>query len=511
MSQIKITCNSCGANVVIDGKSAKCPFCGNIAVRPKPKSQSNESANIEELDVYFLDPNITEVQFDELFKNNVIDKDPDKIIDGNNTELISLTFIRFNGSYVGSFTCLSGSERVNYIRRSNGETSWNERVVDIEYVPFQAQLRGEYVVDVCIDKEMFDNLLDEPNDTIQFMQRSTKTQPLRKVEVDDIADEFSVDSHRVIESIEVGIDRINDRTLFPNRGYPLLDETVWEAAYNLAPEPSKDISPTFDYSIDDAKAFVALFYLRTYKHKDVSGLFVVDAGDGTVWGEVEAPGFFELTGRAISSIFGSVKRLFSQSVENVAAVPGLMAVLASKATTSKSISNNTYSEKNSSGLLSQNQTEPDKKILTLQEIERQYLSGMITKKQFSEARFRVLTNNTELRQIKTAQTIEQSEGTSNKKVGSIIERNNNTQTVKNTVLDTINSIDSKEKKGSLNNDEAHKERTKIFGSIISSSNNSSSSQSHAKSKKACVKCGCHAIHTMVVCPNCGCKDFAIIE
>ncbi len=505
-----MTCDSCGANVVINGKSGQCHFCGNIVLRPKPKTDSSEGNNIDELETFLLEPTITESQFDALFKQNVIDKDPEKITDENNTDLISLAFIRYSGSYTGSFTCLSGRERVNYIRRSNGESSWNERVVDIEYEPFQAQLHGEYIVDVCVDKEMFDNLLDTPNDTIQFMQRSTKYQALKKIELDDIASQFDIDAGRIRESIELGIERINDRTLFPNRVYPLIDETVTEAAYNQAPTPSKDISATFDYSIENAIAFTAFFYLRTYQQKENTGLFVADAGDGTVWGEADEPGIFELTGRALSSLFGSVKKFFSQSAEGVAAVPGLMAVLASKAATSKSIINTAFAEKKTIFPIDDNQSRNENhghKKTTLRELEEQYENGSINKKQFFEARFKLLTNNAELQNISATGPNLQSSFALKSPTVSIVELKKYRSDEEDNTLRILNNIDDRRKQGSISQDDAIKEKSMLFGSISSGKKDSESKPSQLNKKKECAKCRHQTISSMVICPNCGSKNF----
>lgn len=349
MEETKVICSACGAAVIVRGKSTRCLFCGSITTRPKPITNNSADAKLEELDFFVIPPTMSEADFDTCFKENVIEKDPDKIGDLGITEIFPVVFVRYSGTYSGSFTCMAGRERVNYVRRSNGEHSWNEKVVDIEYEPFQAQIAGNFVVDACVDVTLLEDVLSPPSDGVLFMQNSTAVQGFKKADIDDVANEFDLDSEEITHSIQQAIEHINDGTLFPNRVYPLIESEVHDAAFKQAPAPSENISATFSHTVNGTVAFVALFYARGYKQKDQDRMFLFDAGDGTYWGEADEPGFLELTGRAVSSLFSSMKRMISGSAAGVAAVPGLAVFLASKSATTPTSSVETPSVRPESG------------------------------------------------------------------------------------------------------------------------------------------------------------------
>ena len=317
MEETKIICSSCGASVAVKGKSVRCPYCGGITTRPKPKGADLTDAKIND-EIFVIYPTFSESDFDASYKENVLNKDPEYISNVTSTARFFYIFNRHYGSYSGSFTCRAGRERVHYVQHRNEQSTWNERMVDIEYEPFQAQLKGKFGIDVLatvvtdfFDKhneiigidnsqrtmtleastrlnelqDIEDMCLDVFTNGRVFLEASTKTQELRSVDIDEFATEFDLDVEKIAEAIEDAISTDD------NRLHALIADQVQRAAVKQAPAPSKNISATFDHSINNVVTFVAAFYTRKYKHIDKLEFFIVDAGDGSFFGAVDEPEF----------------------------------------------------------------------------------------------------------------------------------------------------------------------------------------------------------------------------
>jgi hypothetical protein len=304
MSVANVVCNACGAAFNIDGAVGNCPFCGTTSQPSRVHSESKANNTDVFSNFMLLTPTISEADFEAAFNENVIAKDPEIIVN-DDAVFFDEPFIRFQGTFTGTFTCRAGQERVNYIPRSNNNSSWNERRVDIEYVPFQAPIRGSFTVDVCVE-----DVASEIGG-VDFMQASTRTQNLDPVKLDDLIEKFRIDVDQIKRSFNLGFERYDDGSLGPARLYPLIEEDVLDAALDAAPSPSKDFAVTFDYVVTKQTPFLAFFFIRAYTQRDEECGYIMDAGDGTYDGEAEEPGLLELSGRAVSHLVGSMKKWFS--------------------------------------------------------------------------------------------------------------------------------------------------------------------------------------------------------
>jgi hypothetical protein len=307
MRSTGVECNSCGAQLTISGGIGECVFCGNVTKTDIVDAVNAASDEGQLPELFELPVTISDDQFEESFKEHVINKDPAYIVDQGNTEFSAAIFLRFEGNISGTFTCLAGRERINYVTRSNGDRTWSERRVDIEYAPFSSPFRADFVIDLCVGSEYFsdDEITGEIFPLAEWLESSTKTQTIQSAALS----EEDISNFR--EQLQTALASVENGRLISTRLLPLIEEAAQSAAYDAAPDPCKDITPVYEYTIAEYTPFLAYHYTRSYVKNGEEMYFIVDAGDGTFTGEADEPGAMELAGRSVKGVVSSLKKWFS--------------------------------------------------------------------------------------------------------------------------------------------------------------------------------------------------------
>lgn len=268
MKVCELGCQRCGAKLDFASAptSAECPYCGQTMVI------SNSDAKAISYDA-MIPIKLDRQQFEEKTLEFLAagELTPDDLLIAFSVKVdlhpIYVPFRRHTVFFKGTMTGEVGHERTHYVRvLKNGEYV-DEKRTEIDWEYFERDFEGRKILDVCLAQRIDEEVLKK-------LQSATEEQELSG---------FSPDLVRG-HAIEPAIQQVKADEIFTTRGYPRLEEAIWDSATSKAPRLHRDLKISFNYRVADSTLFLSGVWLQTYEYEGNSFRLAMDGSSGEVFG-----------------------------------------------------------------------------------------------------------------------------------------------------------------------------------------------------------------------------------
>lgn len=284
MVELNITCPSCGAKVKIEKnkKRINCEFCQTLISYPNSnKNQGFDSdLTISSLPLVYRTLAINPADAILKVKSDLSGrggKQRDLIENGTivKSMLLEVPYIRFSVEYDAKCFCQIGKEKINFrdVTSLGGTTSY-QKVIDLEYEPWEGKRDGIYCDDLLVGK--FDELADDKNFCITGLPFLGEWCDNGEIFFEEGWENNSDIQQRYKEKLDSKISDLELDTLFEEYIRNKLEKHIKD----VMPSPSRNNYSQYQYRITDITPYQANYLIEVYEKQDFSLTYIISLSTG---------------------------------------------------------------------------------------------------------------------------------------------------------------------------------------------------------------------------------------
>lgn len=263
-----LNCEGCGGNLdfAVGVSSAECPYCGQTMLisDPHPRTINFDAMIPIELGRQQFEHKTLEfLAAGELTPDDLLISFRVKV----DLHAVYVPFHRHMVTFGGTMTGEIGREETRYVRVKRGDEIIDEERIEIVWEPFHRNFEGRRTVDICLAQSIEEEFLEK-------LPSATEKQGLSKFSPELIG------SHAVEHEIE----KMPPDELFKTRGYPRLENHIWDSTMGSAQKHQRNMKVSWSYQLEETTPFLSGVWLQTYEYDGSAFKVVMDASSGEVFG-----------------------------------------------------------------------------------------------------------------------------------------------------------------------------------------------------------------------------------